>query len=75
MMSHNFSSVVWSVSSLAVEPLDLGPVIGGYVAAFLMGYEQIAIAAALMGAIILVKHRANIRRLLAGEEPKIGAKA
>ncbi|MBN9354493.1 MAG: glycerol-3-phosphate 1-O-acyltransferase PlsY [Hyphomicrobium denitrificans] len=45
------------------------------VAAFLMGYEQIAIAVALMGAIILVKHRANIRRLLAGEEPKIGAKA
>lgn len=45
------------------------------VAAFLMGSEQIAIAAALMGAIILIKHRANIRRLLAGEEPKIGAKA
>jgi glycerol-3-phosphate acyltransferase PlsY len=27
-----------------------------------------------MAAIVLFKHRGNIRRLLAGEEPRIGAK-
>ena len=45
------------------------------VAACVLGYNEIAIVSALMAAIILIKHRGNIRRLLAGEEPKIGAKA
>lgn len=45
------------------------------VAAYVLGYNEIAIVSALMAAIILIKHRGNIRRLLAGEEPKIGAKA
>ena len=31
--------------------------------------------AALMSALLIYKHRANIRRLAAGEEPRIGAKA
>lgn len=44
------------------------------VAACVLGYNEIAIVSALMAAIILIKHRGNIRRLLAGEEPKIGAK-
>jgi glycerol-3-phosphate acyltransferase PlsY len=34
-----------------------------------------ALLAALMTALLLWKHRANIRRLAAGEEPKIGAQA
>jgi len=45
------------------------------VAALLLGFNQIAVVSALMAAIIFIKHRGNIRRLLAGEEPKIGAKA
>jgi glycerol-3-phosphate acyltransferase PlsY len=45
------------------------------IGACVLGYNQIALVSALMGAIIFVKHRGNIRRLLAGEEPRIGAKA
>lgn len=44
------------------------------VALLLKGDTEIAIIAALMTLLILWKHRANIRRLMAGEEPQIGAK-
>ena len=36
-------TVPWSVSWLAVEPLDRGPIVGGYVAALLMGGAYCAI--------------------------------
>lgn len=42
---------------------------------FFLGEVPAAILTALMTALLLWKHRANIRRLTAGEEPKIGAKA
>lgn len=45
------------------------------IALALSGRNEIALIAALMTALILWKHRANIQRLIAGEEPKIGAKA
>ena len=45
------------------------------VAAWMFGLGEFAIVLTLMAAIILFKHRSNIRRLLAGEEPRIGAKA
>lgn len=44
------------------------------VALFLRGDTEIAAIAALMTLLILWKHRANIRRLMAGEESQIGAK-
>jgi len=34
----------------------------------------LAVAAIAMSALLIVKHHANIRRLIAGEEPRIGAK-
>lgn len=40
-----------------------------------LGYRPEALLALLMTLLLLWKHAANIRRLLAGEEPKIGAKA
>ncbi len=40
-----------------------------------LGEVPAAILTVLMTALLLWKHRANIRRLAAGEEPKIGAKA
>ena len=43
-------------------------------AVYAWGGRECAIAAFFMSAIILIKHHGNIRRLLAGEEPKIGAK-
>jgi glycerol-3-phosphate acyltransferase PlsY len=53
---------------VAWQPLLRGPLqqIGAQPAAFL---------ALIMTALLLWKHRANIRRLAAGEEPKIGARA
>lgn len=44
------------------------------VAIALMGQPALAIIAGLMSLLIFWKHRANIRRLSTGEEPKIGAK-
>lgn len=45
------------------------------IALFVLGEVPSAMLAALMTALLLWKHRANIRRLAAGEEPKIGAQA
>ncbi|HEX9881506.1 MAG TPA: glycerol-3-phosphate 1-O-acyltransferase PlsY [Hyphomicrobium sp.] len=42
---------------------------------FAFGATPAAVLAVLMTALLLWKHRANIRRLAAGEEPKIGAQA
>jgi glycerol-3-phosphate acyltransferase PlsY len=44
-------------------------------ALFALGEGPAAVLAVLMTALLLWKHRANIRRLAAGEEPKIGAQA
>lgn len=41
---------------------------------FAMGRPAFAVAAAIMAGLVIVRHRANIGRLLAGEEPKIGQK-
>lgn len=41
---------------------------------FAMGKWEFALAAAFMTALIFMRHRANIERLLTGMEPKIGAK-
>ena len=40
-----------------------------------LGHRPEGLLAAIMTALLLWKHEANIRRLLKGEEPKIGAKA
>lgn len=42
---------------------------------FAVGETPAALLAMLMTALLLWKHRANISRLMKGEEPKIGAKA
>ncbi len=42
---------------------------------FALGDHPTALLAAILSAILIYKHRANIRRLAAGEEPRIGAKA
>jgi glycerol-3-phosphate acyltransferase PlsY len=41
---------------------------------FAMGKPAFALAALVMAALIFIRHKSNIVRLLAGEEPKIGAK-
>ena len=41
---------------------------------FTLGKPAYAVAALVMTLLIFIRHKANITRLLAGEEPKIGAK-
>jgi len=41
--------------------------------AFLLGLPQVALLAAALAVLVLIRHAANIRRLLDGSEPRIGA--
>lgn len=59
------------ISSLAA----LIATVAATLAAWIWGPREFTGIAVLMGLIILIKHRDNIKRLLAGEEPRIGAKA
>jgi glycerol-3-phosphate acyltransferase PlsY len=43
-------------------------------AGFMVGSIQITTAAAVMSALLIWRHRANIQRLLAGTESRIGSK-
>jgi len=70
-------AVVWLVVAAATRISSLAAIIAIIAtpfAACALGYETFAIVVALMSIIVLIKHRGNIRRLLAGEEPRIGAK-
>jgi acyl phosphate:glycerol-3-phosphate acyltransferase len=69
---------VWLVVAYASRISSLSALVASLaapIALLLMGYVEIAGLAALMTLLILWKHRANIRRLSKGEEPRIGAKA
>ena len=64
------AALVWRISSLsALIAIALSP------AYFLfLGHESYAALALLLSALITCMHRDNIRRLLRGDEPRIGAK-
>jgi len=44
-------------------------------AALAFGHREFLLVLSLLFAIVLIRHHANIRRLIAGEEPRIGAKS
>ncbi|KIC16065.1 glycerol-3-phosphate 1-O-acyltransferase PlsY [Leisingera sp. ANG-Vp] len=46
----------------------------GAVWAFVLGYQQAALLAMLLAAVVYIRHSANIARLRAGTEPRIGQK-
>jgi len=58
-------SSVGGMSAAAAAPL----------AALFFGHERFVLLLGLLLLIVLIRHRANIRRLVAGEEPRIGKKA
>lgn len=60
-------SRISSVSSLAT-------VVAAPIAAWLMGYTAVVLPLIGIAAIVIVQHRANIGRLMRGEEPKVGSK-
>jgi glycerol-3-phosphate acyltransferase PlsY len=41
---------------------------------FLAGFQELALVSAIMSLIVIARHRANISRLLAGNESRIGNK-
>lgn len=69
-------ALVW-LSMLAITRISslagMTAVIAATVAAALLGYGDYIIALAVIAAIIIWLHRANIGRLLKGEEPRVGA--
>ncbi|MGL4396696.1 MAG: glycerol-3-phosphate 1-O-acyltransferase PlsY [Hyphomicrobium sp.] len=68
---------VWLAVAFATRYSSLAAIVASIVlpvGLWFAGEPAIALAATLMSALLLWKHAANIRRLSAGEEPKIGAK-
>ena len=61
-----FLSRISSVSSLV-------SVIAAPVVAWALGYPQVIAPLLAIAAIVIVQHRANIGRLMRGEEPKVGS--
>ena len=58
-------SRISSVSSLTT-------VIAAPVIAWLLGYPQVIAPLIAIALIVIIQHRANIGRLMRGEEPKVG---
>ena len=63
---------------LTTRYISLGSVLAATVAAvaapLLLGWTPAAIAIILMALLVVVRHQPNLRRLLAGEESKVGAR-
>jgi acyl phosphate:glycerol-3-phosphate acyltransferase len=70
-------AVVWLAVALVMRYSSLAALIAAVavpVALYVMGHVDLAILFAVMSLVVFVKHRANISRLLAGSESRIGAK-
>jgi len=62
------AALIWRISSLsALIAIGLSAVYF-----YVLGHPQYALLAALLAVLIFIMHRENIRRLLQGEEPRIG---
>lgn len=71
------AGAIWLVTAFITRLSSLSALLAAALAPFIayfMGYTQVAIMAAFMALIIFLRHRANIARIVKGEEPKIGGK-
>jgi acyl phosphate:glycerol-3-phosphate acyltransferase len=67
----------WGLTALVTRISSLSALVAASISAVwavLLGYPQIAFLTALLGTLVLQRHAANIARLRAGTEPKIGKK-
>jgi len=69
-------AMIW-VATLAISRISsvasIACVIAAPLVAWGMGFPQIIAPLLIIAAIVIVQHRANIGRLIRGEEPKVGA--
>ena len=69
---------IWIVVALLTRYSSLSALVAALVVpigALATGDRATALLSAILTALLIYKHRANIRRLASGEEPKIGARA
>ena len=72
-----FACVLWLFIAYALRYSSLAALLAAAASPlvlFSMGKAAFAIAAVFMTILIFVRHHENIKRLIAGEEPKIGSK-
>ncbi|MFZ5619342.1 MAG: glycerol-3-phosphate 1-O-acyltransferase PlsY [Pseudomonadota bacterium] len=72
-----FACAVWLILAFALRFSSLaalGAAAASPLVLFSMGKAAFAIAAIFMTVLIFIRHEANIKRLIKGEEPKIGKK-
>jgi len=70
-------ALVWLAVAFAMRYSSLAALVAAIavpIALYVMGHDQAAGLFAVMSLIVIIKHRANISRLMAGTESKIGAK-
>jgi glycerol-3-phosphate acyltransferase PlsY len=53
----------------------MSAVIAAVIAAAVLGYGRFVPVLAVIALLVIWLHRSNIKRLVAGEEPKVGAKS
>ncbi|WP_299307418.1 glycerol-3-phosphate 1-O-acyltransferase PlsY [uncultured Croceicoccus sp.] len=70
-------AVVW-LGLLAVLRISsvagMSAAISAPLAAWALGYSEFIVAGVVMAALVLWRHRSNIARLMAGQEPRVGGK-
>ena len=69
---------IWLLAAAATRYSSLSALLASIaapLAAWALGQPQIAVLLAPLSVLLIYKHRTNIERLLAGQEPKIGATA
>jgi glycerol-3-phosphate acyltransferase PlsY len=69
---------VWLITAVATRYSSLSALtasVGAPLAVWALGWPEVAVLLVPITALLIYKHRPNIERLLAGQEPKIGAKA
>ncbi|TRD10072.1 glycerol-3-phosphate 1-O-acyltransferase PlsY [Erythrobacter insulae] len=70
------SAAIWA-ATLAISRISsvssMTTVVAAPVAGFAMGYPAVIVPLIAIAVIVLIQHRANIGRLIRGEEPKVGA--
>ena len=64
------AAALFRMSSLAA----LAALVAAPFYAYAMGSKPMALAAAILAVLSVIRHHANIRRILKGEEPRIGAR-